>query len=150
MLSRSHHLTVGAPGRGDRELFVQRNGSSPRDLFGDDTTDIFKVTCSLPHSNLIARPWSLFCRRRDEIVFRRPPSQRSSMAFIMSGCIYMHPGSTWSENQGRPQALHAHVGFVSTMCTSSRLNRTPSWLRGQGSQLSFSFSNLFFFIPIYY
>jgi hypothetical protein len=27
-LFRSHHLTVGAPGRGDRELFVQRDGSS--------------------------------------------------------------------------------------------------------------------------
>jgi hypothetical protein len=53
-LSRSHHLTVGAPGRGiassSCSLMPVRSG----DLFGDDMKDICVATCSPPLSDLIA------------------------------------------------------------------------------------------------
>jgi hypothetical protein len=69
-LSRSHPLTVGTPGRGDRELFICSG-----DLFDDDMKDISTPTYSLLPSDLIVRLMFLFCgwRARKFLVSTHPP-----------------------------------------------------------------------------
>jgi hypothetical protein len=98
-LSRSHPLTVGASGRGDRELFVRRDVSSlqqplPRRHEGFSAAkDISAPTCSSPPSNLIVRPTFFFCAK----IFCCPPTRRQldlrrqrSAAACTRTCTYLH------------------------------------------------------------